>query len=266
MDRTFNEYFHEKGFQYRQGLFYQDQLDTNDFEIEYINLRKQEGRMYDDDLVMNLPRISKNHPLHHEWKVREASAKELVGYLKKRKIKKVLEVGCGNGWMTNYFFRSLGVACCGIDINKTELEQATRLFKNKSNEEMITFAYGDVLSPRLNDPITDIVVLASVIQYFPHLTTLLSKLRRLTKPNGEIHILDSPLYENESDLADAKKRSYNYFSNLEHSNMKNHYYHHTWNCLKDVKFDLLHNPMSVTGRVKRLLTNRSPFPWIKVYT
>jgi ubiquinone/menaquinone biosynthesis C-methylase UbiE len=160
----------------------------------------------------------------------------------------------------------LGVACCGIDINKTELTQATRLFKNKSNEEMITFAYADVLSPPLNDPITDIVVLASVIQYFPDLTTLLSKLRCLTKPNGEIHILDSPLYENESDLADAKKRSHNYFSNLAHSNMKAHYYHHTWNCLRDVKFELLYDPMSVTGRVKRLLTNRSPFPWIKVYT
>jgi ubiquinone/menaquinone biosynthesis C-methylase UbiE len=131
---------------------------------------------------------------------------------------------------------------------------------------MITFAYADVLSPDLNDPIADIILLASVIQYFPHLPTLLSKLQRLTNPNGEIHILDSPLYKNEIDIEEARKRSDTYFTNLEHSNMKTHYYHHTWHCLKDFRFELLHNPASVTGRLKRFLTNRSPFPWVKVYT
>jgi protein-L-isoaspartate O-methyltransferase len=41
------------------------------------------------------------HRHYHEWQIRKASSNRLVKYLaKKQKILEILEVGCGNGWLS----------------------------------------------------------------------------------------------------------------------------------------------------------------------
>jgi hypothetical protein len=81
------------------GVFYQIDLPThNNFEQLYLSLRTKESRLYPDDIVRQLPDVSFNEALRHEWEVRNISLKKLISYLKKSETKKkILEVGCGMG-------------------------------------------------------------------------------------------------------------------------------------------------------------------------
>ena len=260
---SFHEYFsNSKAFDFHEGLFYQIGFRGNsEFEKEYLPLREQEGRLYSDEIVKKLPALPKRHPLHNEWTIRKQSADRLIGYLKKKRIRNILEVGCGNGWLTSYLFNALQVECCGIDINETELKQAARLF---AHDEKITFVYAGIHSPAFAfDSFADIIVLASVIQYFPDLHILLTRLKELVGPGGEIHIIDSPLYKARN-VGTARKRSVNYFNKSSHKNMEKHYYHHTWKPLGGFKYEVLYNPRTPFSRLKNLVSKGSPFPWVKV--
>src|SRR4030095_8712292 len=74
---------------------------ANGFTGEYLALRAKERRIYTDEELMALPSISNNHPHAKEWAVRASSARELLGYLRLKGAKQILEVGCGNGWLSD---------------------------------------------------------------------------------------------------------------------------------------------------------------------
>src|SRR5688572_14625431 len=120
----FTEYFSSNPrFHQELCLYYQTGLsEANPFEQSYISLRAQEGRLYTDDVVLKLPAINAGHPTAKEWKVRKHSADLLIKYLsRKENLQTIVEVGCGNGWLTNYVGKSLNKEWLGIDINLTEL-------------------------------------------------------------------------------------------------------------------------------------------------
>src|SRR5258708_27950991 len=191
---------------YRENkIFYQKDLGRGtSFENHYLEIRKKENRLYSDHLAMDLPKIPINHPLKTEWLIRKNSADRLVHYLGRRKnCKSVMEVGCGNGWLTNRLARQLQVEICGVDINETELKQAARLFGDHPN---VSFLYSDILAPPF-DVRFDAIILASCIQYFPDLKSLIRQLLALTGKNGEIHILDSPIYNERKTALAAQERS-----------------------------------------------------------
>ncbi|HEY8511506.1 MAG TPA: class I SAM-dependent methyltransferase [Cyclobacteriaceae bacterium] len=249
----------QASFRQWEGLFYQSGTGRRDFEREYTALRTVEGRMLPDVIVKTLPRLPRQHALHREWKVRERSAKSLSQYLKKKKPKTVLEVGCGNGWLTNFLASQLQADCCGIDVNEIELKQAVRLF---STNERVTFVYGDIESEAFNDCTVDVIVCASVIQYFRDVRLLIDRLKRMLNSGGELHIMDSPIY-NECDMAAAKVRSEDHFRNSGYPGMVSYYHHHTWEALKGYRYSVLHNPNSLQGRIKKWM-GFSPFPWIVI--
>jgi hypothetical protein len=77
-----------------------DQQIATGFEEIYCGLRAREGRIYADEEVRQLPRVKEADPNRNEWAVRERSAKRLFHYLSsRRRSLKILEVGCGNGWL-----------------------------------------------------------------------------------------------------------------------------------------------------------------------
>ena len=79
----------------------------DDSEKVYLKVRETEGRIYPDDTVRNLPDIDAAHPLHAEWMIRKSSLEKFEGYLKGRSIT-LLDVGCGNGWMSSRLARMHG--------------------------------------------------------------------------------------------------------------------------------------------------------------
>jgi len=97
------------------------------------------------------------------------------------------------------------------------------------------------------------IILNSSIQYFPDLNTLIDRLLSLLKPNGEIHIMDSPLYKSVSEYRKAKGRSEAYYSMLGFIEMGEHYFHHTINDLDKYNYKLLFNPSCVLNLLRKRL-------------
>src|SRR5215218_10047902 len=99
------------------------------FEQAYISLRGKEGRIYSDEQVSELPQVTDDHLYKKEWDVRKASCKRLIEYLQKKEGPlKILEIGCGNGWLANQLATLEGASVKGVDINWIELDQAARVF------------------------------------------------------------------------------------------------------------------------------------------
>jgi 2-polyprenyl-3-methyl-5-hydroxy-6-metoxy-1,4-benzoquinol methylase len=107
------------------------QSEQNDgFADLYIDMRNKEKRFLSDCKVMFLPDIDENHVHYKEWRIRKQSSQRLIDYLKtKNKPLNILEVGCGNGWLSAKLHTISGAKVTGIDVNEPEIQQAQRVFK-----------------------------------------------------------------------------------------------------------------------------------------
>jgi SAM-dependent methyltransferase len=253
--------YQDPGFFLNNNVFYQRGLTQNaGFEKEYIELRNKENRLYTDDVVIHLPKIPLGHALHSEWKIRKHSLKKLLTYFRKKDCpKKILEIGCGNGWLSNGLATLPRSEVLGIDVNETELLQAVRIFNQHHN---LSFAYADVMQKEFSIEF-DIILLASSMQYFSDLKLLISSLFKLLNENGEIHIIDSPVY-GVDEVAAAQKRSNEYFERQQATPLSAFYHHHSWNSFEGLNVTILHNPSSFYNHITKLFTTNSPFPWIKI--
>lgn len=243
------------------GLYFQKNLEKGlPFENEYIQLRKAEGRIYDVATVAKLPDVEVSHPLLKEWRIRKRSANRLIQFLKSRKPKTIIEVGCGNGWLIRCIHSALEADCLGIDRNETELRQAV---KTSGNAKSLAFIYADFFSELFAKPCADAIILASVIQYFPDAKSLLERSVAMLNPGGQVHILDSPFYS-EKTIRAARERSQKYFSAMGQPEMQFHYFHHAWNVLDGFNVTIKYNPNTLLNRLSQKVDGNSPFPWIVI--
>ncbi|HEY2721011.1 MAG TPA: class I SAM-dependent methyltransferase [Chitinophagaceae bacterium] len=231
----------------------------NNFEEQYISIRRRENRLYNDEQVKWLPNIHPSHPHYKEWLIREHSANKLIQYLAgKRKVLNILEVGCGNGWLAAQFSKISGSNVAGIDINQIELAQAKRVFDHIENVEFINCEITD--APICVEKF-DVIIFAASVQYFSSLHKIIEQALRLLVPGGEIHIIDSFFYK-ATELEAARKRSAEYYDLLHSSEMAKHYFHHDIDELKSFKFKIFYNPDQI---INRFLKNKKPFHWICIY-
>lgn len=229
---------------------------TNGFEQLYTRLRQKEGRLYTDEEVAGLPQINNKHPHFKEWTIRKKSCRALLSYIMQRQnILNILEVGCGNGWLSAKL--STVAEVTGLDINTTELEQAKRVFGHIAN---LTFSEGSLENDWTRDEKFDLVVFASSIQYFASLKqTIRHTFEHLTLM-GEIHILDSPFYQ-QHEMEAAKQRTTAYYNALGFAEMADHYHHHTMTDLEPFQFKILNHPHSWKNK---LSIRKNPFYWISI--
>jgi 2-polyprenyl-3-methyl-5-hydroxy-6-metoxy-1,4-benzoquinol methylase len=226
------------------------------FEEQYIGLRQKEDRVHDDDSLYRLPVTSASHPLATEWNIRKRSSKRLINYLKKSKqLLQVLEVGCGNGWLSHQLAAIEGSSITGIDINFTELQQAARVFSRIPN---LRFEYGSLENSDEIERQYDIIVFAASIQYFSSLKDIIGTAMKMLRTGGEVHILDSPFYDPAA-LAAAKTRTQLYYTSMGFQELSKHYYHHCTEELSAFDFTVLYQPNALQHY---LLKNKNPFPWI----
>lgn len=224
----------------------------------YLRVREKEGRLYSDDVVARLPLISDGHPLANEWCARSASASRLTRYLSAEPGSlSILDLGCGNGWLSHHL-NAAGRRVIGMDQNMVELKQAVRIFPQNTG---LSFLAADIFSAPFAADYFDVIILASVIQYFQDLLGLLSALMKILKPQGEIHIIDSPLYD-DVEFEQAVQRSQQYYSSIGFPEMGEHYFHHRISDLKMFDAKNLYHPQSFMARLMRRLRQvDSPFPW-----
>lgn len=228
-----------------------------EFSSTYIDVREKEERVYTDKVVKELPVIAKAHHYYKEWKLRQKSTKRIIEYLiAKNESLKILDLGCGNGWFSNQLSQIPSSEIFAVDVNALELEQAARVFK-KSN---LKFIYADIFSSKmdiLQD--FDIITVNSCFQYFENSKKTLNRLKEKLKPDGELHIVDSPFYK-ASEIKEAKERTRIYYENIGVPEMTNNYFHHKVECLRG--FEILYQPKK--NITKRILGKKdSPFMWLK---
>jgi SAM-dependent methyltransferase len=229
------------------------------FEKKYIVIRSLENRLCTDEELSKLPEIAADHPHRREWEMRANSGRRLVHYLSgRRKSFEILDIGCGNGWLTHHLAEIPGSTVTGMDINFTELQQAARVFSNDPN---LRFIHGDIRSGILGgERQFDCIVFSASIEYFQSLKKIIHYSLSYLKPGGEIHLLDSPLYRPDQ-IERAKRQSQAYFASFGYPEMTDYYFHHNIFDLRSFHHDLLHNPQSVRSRFLRV---NNPHPWIRI--
>jgi SAM-dependent methyltransferase len=229
----------------------------NDFEKLYIRLREKEGRVYTDEQVAQLPEIDEVHPHYKEWQVRKESSQKLVTYLQKRNaLKDILEIGCGNGWLSHQLASIPGTTVIGTDINFTEIQQGAIVFQDIPN---LHFIYGHP-DGMFEETKFDVIVFAASLQYFSPLDEIMKNALKLLKPHGEIHIIDTHFYPL-SGLSAAKERSLLYFETMGFPEMTDCYFHHTLEDLDTFRYSILYDPESL---FTRFIKNKNPFHWIRI--
>lgn len=243
----------------KNGIYILSEV-NDEFESSYIKVRSKERRIYPDDELLNLPFASETNPHRKEWKLRAKSYIRFTKYLKTKKERlDILDLGCGNAWFCGQLSKSFEHNYYCIDINKTELEQGRKVF----NSELIRFIYADIFTVKLPEEVFDLIIINAAVQYFPDLKKLLNRLLTLIADDGEIHIIDSPVYS-EDEAGKAKLRTQDYYLTLGLPEMTNKYYHHTWDEFRGYNYELLYDPFPFINKLKKLLINDSPFPWIRI--
>ncbi len=238
-------------------------LDSVPFQDDYINTRAAENRIYSADQLRALPEVAHDNPHRQEWRIRTKTTKNLLNFLNRKKgITSILEIGCGNGWLSNRMATSTAYTVVGLDVNLLELKQAAEAFKSSKR---VHFVFGNIADDIFVRNSFDVVILAAAIQYFKNLPDLFKHIFPLLKDRGEIHILDSPFYRADQ-LTEARKRSAHYFASIGHPEMERHYYHHSIDALNEFNPAIIYNPLKIKNRILRkwFVTDLSPFPWIRI--
>ena len=228
------------------------------FEKKYIQVRALESRLYTDEELVHLPEIGAAHPRLREWQLRKQSARRLVHYIsRKRTNLDILEVGCGNGWLTHQLAEIPGTKVTGVDINFTELQQAARVFSNDPN---LRFIHGDIRSGLLEERRFDLILFAATLEHFPSAKKIHHLCLFHLNRGGEIHILDTRFCKAE-EVKMEERRTLAYYTSFGYPEMADYYFHHCIDDLRPFHHMLLHNPNSMKSRI---WGTRSPFPWIRI--
>lgn len=226
------------------------------FEKLYIAARKKENRIYSDDQVKQLPRIESSNVHCREWQIRSRSVKRIINYLEnKKRPLAILEIGCGNGWLSAKLSTIKDSTIIGTDINKTEIDQAKRLFANKSN---VKFKVGDIREIDFKNKKFDIIIFAASIQYFSSFEEIINYNILMLCKGGEIHILDTIFYK-ANEIEKARLRSLSYYRSIRYEEMAEFYFHHDIDSLNLFDHRLLFNPKAL---INKLFKKNEPFPWI----
>ena len=227
----------------------------------YHRVREKEGRIYTDALLARLPVLPAGHPFANEWRARAESCSRLLRHLDslKRPLR-ILELGCGNGWLAHQLACLDGAQVWGLDRPGPELAQARQVFQQPN----LHYLSADIFNAPFTIPAFDVIVLASVIQYFPDLPALLNTLLTLKKPGSQIHLLDSPLYS-EQELIPARQRTLAYYTALGFPEMAAYYFHHPASALGAFEYRWLYQPDQWIVRLRRRIGQSvSPFPWVAI--
>lgn len=224
-----------------------------DFEELYGAVRIYEKKTYTDAQLAALPDFS---IYSKEWEIRRRSSSRLLTYLgKKRKFLTILEVGCGNGWL------SAKMACLpmtyvtGLDVNMSEISQANRVFKMSNLE----FIYDSFNENTFDTERFDVIVFAASLQYFSSVVSVLRQAERLLNRGGEIHIIDTPFY-NADAAADAAERCRNYYKDMGMPEMADYYFHHSISEFWGFNYKIMFDPTSLLNK----LFKKDPFYWIAI--
>ncbi len=229
----------------------------SDFETHYINVRNKEKRVLSISEIQHLPYPGSANAHYEEWKMRQKNIERLLSYLNKKKtFLRILDIGCGNGFMTHLMAGNNNEAV-GVDVNLTELKQAAIAFPGNN----LKWYYLDIVNEILPEKPFDIITFGASFQYFKNVDRILTVCKKMLSEKGEIHIIDSPFYSADSKLK-AKENSNRYFNKMGVDEMTTYYNHHSFEVFNNYNVEIKYDPNSFLKKLMR--RSDSPFPWIKI--
>ncbi|MCA1852411.1 MAG: class I SAM-dependent methyltransferase, partial [Beggiatoa sp.] len=118
---------------------------------------------------------------------------ETVAHLRALRPSRVLEIGCGTGLVLTRLAPSC-TSYMGVDFSSAVLEQVSEYLAQREDLRHVVLrqAMAHELS-FIGDDSVDLVILNSVVQYFPdidYLVEVLSEAVRVTRPGGHIFVGD----------------------------------------------------------------------------
>lgn len=231
------------------------------FERAYHKILKSEERLYSDEEVRLLPFASKFNPHKNEWDLRVKSFLRIKEYLGKKKSElNILDVGGGNGWLSSQILREQNHNFFCLDVNLHKLKQGARLFASDN----LKFIYADLFQVKFPRSSFDMIILNSSLQYFPDLRNLMRELFYLLKSYGEVHIIDTKIYE-EDEVDEAKKKLFRYFDLIGVSEMKEKYFFYTYKSFANFNHKILFYPKKFSNKILDIAFGKdSSYPWIKI--
>lgn len=237
------------------GVYYLSSPGKQEFnESSYIKLREKEGRIYSDEELRLLPEISASHKLKDEWNVRKKTMKKLVNYFRDKENKNILEVGSGNGWLSNAIASGTNNFLVALDVNQAELKQGAIVFKDNAK---LKFVYGNIYENIFPSNSFDAIIFPASIQYFKNPGEIIERVFYFLKPNGEIHIVDSNFYP-VNEIGSARLRSEKYYEGIGFREMSEFYFHHSWKDLGRFNYRVTNKFSIRISKIKKEIC----FPWI----
>lgn len=246
----------------KDGINYLSDIDTfAQFRDLYLKVRLKERRILDDNVVEQLPYITKQMSVHFkEWKTRARSFEQLRQHVNSsNRPLALMDLGCGNGWMAARLAKSDTLKVSAVDVNVEELKQGARIFQQPN----LAFYYGNIFDDIFPQASFDFIVLNACAQYFENIQALIERLFFFLKKDGEIHIIDTPFYT-KTTIESAKQRTQSYYNSIGFEKMAMFYHHHALESLSPFSFEVL-SSNNLWSRIYASLRGVPiSFQWIKI--
>lgn len=94
----------------------------------------------------------------------------------------VLDIGCGNGWITNFIQKKTNCRMIGLDISPTAIEMAAQSFSGRSKK--LDFFVGDMESYHFLDNVFDAILMIDTHYFVDDFLGLIPKLLKALKDTG----------------------------------------------------------------------------------
>lgn len=107
----------------------------------------------------------------------------LLELLKKNSAQKILDIGCGNGKITEWISQTIHTSCVGIDIS----EEGVRLANQRTkNNPLLHFEIGNINDLHSSE-LYDAILFLDTLYYSTNIQRTLSQARALLKPDARIY-------------------------------------------------------------------------------
>lgn len=159
------------------------------FIADYETVRRSEGRFStNNSFYRALPFKDLSGRFAEDWKIRAASYRALLKLLGAKS--NVLDMGAGNGWLSNRLSAG-GHRVCAVDllVNSEDGLGAWKYYETEFTAIQAEFVHLPIPNAAM-----DAVVFNASFHYSENYETTLAESLRALQPNGRVIIMDSPVY------------------------------------------------------------------------
>jgi SAM-dependent methyltransferase len=112
------------------------------------------------------------------------STNRLLSFLNLSKDKRVLDIACGKGTTSILIAKKFGCKITGIDISPSLIEDAKKLAKKNSVENLIDFQVADATKLQFNDNEFDASIAQAMLVLIDDKVSVIREALRVIKPSG----------------------------------------------------------------------------------